>query len=457
MRSAEGRPVDRRLGAMKPRRMRILESHFELSRRGSSVRTEVVAGLTTFLTMAYIIVVNAQILGDAGMPRASVVTATCLSAGLASMLMGIWARLPVALAPGMGTNAYFAYFVVGTLGVPWPTALGAVFVSGVVFLLLSLTGVRERVIAAIPLSMKHAIAAGIGVFIAFVGLRNAGLVVDHPSVLVQLGDASSPGALVFLVGLLSTTVLVAWRARGALLLGILLATGLAVGLGVSSPPRALVSLPPSIEPTFLALDIAAALELGLLHLVFAFVFVDLFDTIATLVAVAEQGGLMEGTPGGGRRLPRATAALSSDAIGTLLGSLVGTSTVTSYVESTAGIAAGGRTGLTAVVVGVCFLAAPVFAPIVAVVPAQATAPVLVLVAVLMVRALAHVRFDDPTEAVPAVLTCLAIPFTFSISDGLALGFIVYPLVKILAGRAREVSPLMALLAFAFLAKLAWLD
>lgn len=429
-----------------------LNQHFDLAGRGSSIRTEVIAGLTTFFTMAYIIVVNAQILSEAGMPRDAVVTATCLSAGFASILMGLWGRLPIGLAPGMGTNAYFAYFVCGTLGVPWPTALGAVFLSGAAFLLLSLTGVRERIITSIPESMKYAIAAGIGVFIAFVGLQNAGLVVDHPVVLVRLGVLASAEGSVFLVGLVGTTVLLARGVKGALLIGILGASVLAFGIGVAAPPTALVGRPPSVAPLLGALDVPAALELGALQLIFAFLFVDLFDTVATLVAVAQQGGLMVNGRGG-RTLPRASAALGSDAVGTMVGAGLGTSTVTSYIESTSGISAGGRTGLTAIVVGLCFLVAPVFAPLVAAIPEQATAPALVLVAVMMLKALVRVPFDDLTEAVPAVVTFLAIPLTFSISDGLAFGFLTYPPVKILSGRGREVSPLMALLGLAFLVRL----
>lgn len=422
----------------------------------TSVRTEVLAGLTTFSTMAYIVVVNPQILEASGMPRGPLLTATCLSAGFACLLMGFWARLPIGLAPGMGTNAYFAFVVCGKMGVAWPTALGAVFVSGAIFLVLSLTGLRERLIEAIPDSMKHAIAAGIGGFVAFVGLRGAGIIVDDPAVLVGLGDLKSPNALVFGLGLLVTTVLLARGVKAALLLGIVASTGLARALGEAPWPAGVVAMPPSMSEIFGALDVGAALGLGLLDLVLVFVFVDLFDTIATLIAVGEQGGLMESTPRGTRTLKRATQALSTDAVGTMAGAVFGTSTVTSYVESTSGIAAGGRTGLTAVVVGVCFLVAPFFAPLVAVVPASATAAALVVVAALMMAALARVDFSDPTEGVPAVLVFLAIPLTFSISNGLTLGFLVYPAVKVLAGRGREVSWVMVGLALVFLGKLVWL-
>ncbi|MEL6187055.1 MAG: NCS2 family permease, partial [Myxococcota bacterium] len=286
-----------------------LDRWFDVSQQGSTVRTEVVAGATTFLTMAYIVVVNAQILSSAGMPEGAVVTATCLSAGVASILMGIWGRLPVGLAPGMGTNAYFAYFVCGTMGVPWPTALGAVFLSGLGFLLLSAVGLRERLIAAIPDALKHGIAAGIGLFVAFVGLQNAGIVVDHPVTLVQLGSVDSAPGGVFVTGLALTTGLAARGVRGAFLLGIALTTALAMALGVAAPPEGIIGAPPSIASTFLALDLSGALSLGLVQLLFAFLFVDLFDTVATLVAVGEQGGLMV-ERNGRRELPGAGRALT---------------------------------------------------------------------------------------------------------------------------------------------------
>lgn len=444
-----GSPEANELGSRRPRKLEAaLDGFFKVTAAGSTLRTELLAGATTFLTMAYIVVVNAQILSTTGMPEGAVVTATCLAAGFASILMGVWGRLPVGLAPGMGTNAYFAYFVCGTMGVPWPTALGAVFLSGLGFLLLSAFGLRARLVTAIPDPLKHGIAAGIGLFVAFVGLQNAGIVVDHPVTLVQLGALDDFRALVFAVGLVLTTGLAARGVRGAFLMGIAVTSALAVGLGIAAPPEGVVGLPPSLGPTFLALDFAGALDLGLLHLLFAFMFVDLFDTVATLVAVGEQGGLMVDREGR-RELPGASRALGADAAGTMVGALLGTSTVTSYIESSSGIAAGGRTGLTAVVVGFGFLLTPFFAPLVRAVPQEATAPVLVIVAALMVRALARIRYDDLTDAVPAVVTCLAIPLTFSISDGLAVGFVTYPLVKIMAGRGREVSPVVALLGLAF--------
>lgn len=433
-----------------------LDRFFSIRDAGSDVRTEVLAGSTTFLTMAYIVVVNPAILKAAGMPIGAVITATCLSAAFGSILMGVLGRLPIGLAPGMGTNAYFAFTVCGTLGHSWQTALGAVFISGALFLLLTVTGIRERIIQAIPTSMKHAIAAGIGIFIAFVGLINAKIVVDRPTVLVGLGDVTSMEALVTFVGLVACGVLLARRVRGALLYGIAIATGLAMVVGVAKVPEQIVSLPPSMTETFLAMDLKAALGVGVLELVFAFAFVDLFDTIATLIAVADQGGMLAKNEDGTTYLPGATRALTADAVGTMVGATFGTSTVTSYVESTSGIAVGGRTGLTAVVTGLGFFAMLFVSPLIGVVPWQATAPVLLIVAVLMLKNLVKIAFDDLTEAIPAVVACLAIPLTFSISDGLALGFLTYPVVKAAAGRHRDIHPMMVVLALLFLAKFLFL-
>ncbi len=433
-----------------------LDRFFGIRDAGSDVRTELLAGTTTFLTMAYIVVVNPAILKAAGMPTGAVITATCLSAAIGSFLMGALGRLPIGVAPGMGTNAYFAFTVCGTLGHNWQTALGAVFVSGALFLLLTVTGIRERIIEAIPDSMKHAIAAGIGIFIAFVGLINAKIIVDRPTVLVGLGDVTSPEALVTFVGIVVCGVLLARGVRGALLYGIAAATVVAMVLGVSKVPEQFVSMPPSMAQTFLAMDVKAALGVGVLELIFAFAFVDLFDTIATLIGVADQGGMLKKKEDGTTYLPGATRALSADAVGTMVGAAFGTSTVTSYVESTSGIAVGGRTGLTAVVTGFGFLLMLFLSPLIGVVPWQATAPVLIIVAVFMLKSLVKIAFDDLTEAIPAVVACLAIPLTFSISDGLALGFLTYPVVKAAAGRYREIHPLMVVLALLFLAKFLFL-
>lgn len=429
-----------------------LTRFFDIDGHSSTIRTECLAGITTFLTMAYIAFVNPNILKAAGMPFGAVMTATCLSAAFASILMGAFANLPIGLAPGMGTNAYFAFYVCGVMGETWETALGAVFISGAIFLLLSITRLREKIIDAIPDSMKHAVAAGIGIFIAFVGLKEAGIVVQNKDVFVELGDMTSPGVAVTLAGLAITALFLTRRIRGALLWGILISTALAIALGVAKFPHAVVSMPPSIMPTLARMDIKAAFGLGLLQIVFAFVFVDLFDTIATLIGVADQGGLMKKRADGKLYLPRAGRALISDAISTMIGATLGTSTTTSYIESTAGIAEGGRTGLAAVVVGLMFIAMLFFSPIIGVVPAQATAPALVIVCVYMLKNLMKIVWDDFTEAIPAVVACLAIPLTFSISNGLALGFILYPVIKLLTGRWRDANWLVYVLGILFILK-----
>ncbi len=433
-----------------------IAGYFKFAENKTDFRTEIIAGITTFLTMAYIAFVNPSILKAAGMPFDAVMTATCLSAAIVSILIGAYARLPIAGAPGMGTNSYFAFSVCIVMGIAWQTALAAVFISGVLFFILSVTGLREKIMDAIPDSMKHAVAAGIGIFIAFVGLRNAGIIVKNDAVLVGLGDLAHPNAVVTIIGLVITGFFLAKKVRGALLWGILLTTGLAIAMGVAKRPEAIVSMPPSILPTLGQLDFRGAFQLGLIEIIFAFFFVDLFDTIATLIGVADQGGLMKEGADGRLHLPRAGRALTSDSIGTMAGAALGTSTVTAYIESTAGIAAGGRTGFTAVVVGLLFIVMLFFSPIISIVPPQATAPALVIVATFMLRNLVKVLWDDWTEALPAVVACLAIPLTYSISNGLALGFILYPLIKIITGRWREANWLVYLLGALFILKFALL-
>ncbi|MFH1829753.1 MAG: NCS2 family permease [Pseudomonadota bacterium] len=437
--------------------LKAIAAYFEFAEHNTNFRTEFMAGVTTFLTMAYIAFVNPAILKASGMPFGAVMTATCLSAAFASILMGVYAKLPIAAAPGMGPNSYFAYSVCVVGGIAWQTALGAVFISGVLFFILSVTGIRTKIMEAIPDSMKHGVAAGIGIFIAFIGLKNAGIIVKNDAVLVGLGDLAHPNAIVTMVGLVITAFFLARKIRGALLWGILITTIIAIGIGVAKRPDSLVSLPPSIMPTLGAMDIKGALSLGLIEIIFAFFFVDLFDTIATLIGVADQGGLMKKREDGKLYLPRAGHALTSDACGTMVGAALGTSTVTAYIESTAGIAVGGRSGLTAVIVGFLFIVMLFFAPIISIVPAQATAPVLVIVATFMLRNLVKIVWDDWTEALPAVVACLAIPLTFSISNGLALGFILYPLIKIVTGRWREANWLVYVLGALFILKFALLN
>jgi AGZA family xanthine/uracil permease-like MFS transporter len=429
----------------------MLERLFRLRENETTVRTELEAGLTTFLTMAYILAVNPQILSEAGVPIEGALFATAVSAALGSILMGVLANYPFALAPGMGLNAYFTYSVVLGMGVPWQTALGAVFISGVVFILLTLGRVRELVIRAIPLTLKLATGAGIGLFIAFIGFRNAAIIAPSPATYVTLGEITALPSLLAMGGLILTAALMARGWKSAIIIGIV-ATALGAYLtGAASPPERILAVPDA-GSTFLAMDPMGALGLGLLQVVFVFLFVDLFDTVGTLVGLGRQAGYL--TPEGD--LPRAKRALMADAVATTVGATLGTSTTTAYIESATGVAEGGRTGLTAVTVGALFLLAIFFSPLAAAVPAVATAPALIIVGSLMLKAVLAVAWDDPTEAVPAFITLIAMPLTFSIANGLALGFIAYPIIKVLAGRAREVSPLVYVLAGLFVLRFAYL-
>lgn len=431
---------------------------FRLQELGTDVKTEVIAGTTTFMTMSYILVVNPQILSAAGMDFDAVLFATAVCSALATLVMGLWARYPIALAPGMGLNAYFALVVapqlattLGSKEAGWQAALGAVFFSGVLFLLLSLFRLREAIVNGVPPSLKMAISGGIGLFIALIGFQNGGLIKAHPVTLLTAGDLLSAKALLTLLGLLIIAVLMARGFRGAALLGIVVITALAVALGEAKAPGSFAALP-SPSKTFFALNIPAAFSAGLLNVIFAFFFVDLFDTIGTLIGVAEQGGFLDERG----HLPRANRALLADAVGTLLGALLGTSTVTSYIESASGIAAGGRSGLASVVTAGFFLLAIFLAPIFRIVPPMATAPVLIVVGALMVANVRKVPWDDISEAIPAFLTLVGIAFSYSIAEGMALGFISYAAVKGLAGRWREVSPISWVLALLFVLRYALL-
>lgn len=431
--------------------MGILERWFGLSEAGTDVRTEIEAGVTTFLTMAYILVVNPQILGDAGVPVEGALFATAASAAIGSILMGFLANYPFALAPGMGLNAYFTYTVVLGLGVPWQTALGAVFISGIAFILLTIGRIRELVIRGIPMTIKLATGAGIGLFIAFIGLRNAGVVVANEATMVTLGDLTSLPVLLAMGGLILTAALLARGWKTAIILGIIVTAVAAYVTGVAEPPTGIVAIPDP-SSTFLAMDVRGAISLGLLQVVFVFLFVDLFDSVGTLVGLGRQAGYL--TPSGD--LPRAQRALMADAVATTAGATLGTSTVTAYVESATGVAEGGRTGLTAVTVGGLFLLAIFFSPLAAAVPAVATAPALIIVGSLMLRAAVQIDWNDATEAVPAFLTLVGMPLTFSIANGLALGFISYPLIKVLSGRGREVGILAYSLALLFVLRFAFI-
>lgn len=426
-------------------------TRFKLEEHGTTVRTEVVAGVTTFLTMAYITFVNPAILSDAGMDFGAVFVATCLAAAVGTLIMGLYANYPIALAPGMGLNAYFAYGVVGGMGYSWQVALGAVFLSGILFIALSLLPVREWLVNAIPRELKTAVSAGIGFFLAIIAMKNAGLIVDHPATLVTVGDITSWPVILAGAGFVLMVALDVWRIPGAVILGILATTALGLLLGVSEF-RGVVSLPPDPSPTFLQLDIAGAFHVGLIAIVFTFLFVDLFDTAGTLVGVSHRAGLLDAQG----RLPRLRQALLADSAATTAGALFGTSTTTSYIESAAGIKAGGRTGLTAVVVACLFLLCLFFSPLAQTVPAYATAPALLFVACLMARGLTEIDWDDATVYAPAVVTALAMPFTFSIAHGIGIGFITYAGIKLAAGRFADCSPTVLAIAALFLVKFALL-
>ena len=428
-----------------------LRAFFQLEAHGTTVGRELAAGLATFLTMAYIVVVNPSVLSQAGVPFEGALFATCVAAAVSTLIMGLVANYPFALAPGMGLNAYFAYSVVGALHVPWQTALGAVFLSGVIFMLLTAGRIRALIVDAIPDPVKHATAAGIGLFIAFIGLRNGGLVVADETTFVRLGEIGSKGPLLVLGGLLLSGALMARGRRSAILVGIAAVTIAAMLLGLDPLPKDIFALPDP-RGTVLQLDIRGALALGLLDIVFVFLFVDMFDTVGSLLGLAQQGGFLREDGS----LPRVNRALAADAGGTMIGALLGTSTVTTYIESAAGIGAGGRTGLTAVTVAVLFLAVSFFAPLAAAVPGIATAPALILVGVLMTQAMTLVRWQDTTEALPAFVTAITMPLTFSIANGIALGFLTYAGIKLLAGRAKEVGWLVWLLAALFLVRFVYL-
>jgi AGZA family xanthine/uracil permease-like MFS transporter len=434
-----------------------LDRYFALSARGTSARTEVLAGFTTFLTMSYIVLVNPAILGQAGMPIASVAAATCFAAAFASILMGFVANVPLALAPGMGLNAYFSFTVVQQMGVPWPVALGCVFISGVAFLLLTVTGVRQLIVAVIPPHLFAAVAGGIGLFIGFIGLKDAGIIVANPATFVALGDLRSPGAALALFGLLLISVLSVWKVRGAMLIGIVATTfaGWLAGQVVLKPEPYSLS---ALTGTAFKLDLGAVLGfggghgLGLLEILFVFLFVDLFDNIGTLVAVTKRAGLMDAAG----RIPGLNRILMTDAVATIVGSLAGTSTVTSYVESAAGVSAGGRTGLTAIVTGILFFLTMFVAPYAQLIPLAATAPALIIVGGLMLLPLTEVEWEDPYSAIPAFLTVALIPLTFSIANGLAFGITAHACLKLLRCRMTRADWFLLLLAALFIIRFAWM-
>lgn len=435
----------------------MLERRFQLTERGTSARTEILGGVTTFLTMSYIVLVNPAILGQAGMPVAAVAAATCFAAAFASILMGLVANVPLALAPGMGLNAYFSFTVVQQMGIPSPVALGCVFISGVCFLILTLTGVRQLIVSVIPPHLFAAVAGGIGLFIGFIGLRNAGIVVASPATLVALGPLTAPGAALALLGLLLIAGLSIWNVRGAMLIGIVVTTIVAWLTGqvtMTPEPYSLTML----TQTAFRIDLPGVFGaggrhgLGLFEILFVFLFVDLFDNIGTLVAVTKRAGLIDAAG----RIPRLNRILLTDAVATMVGAVAGTSTVTSYVESAAGVQAGGRTGLTAIVTGLLFLLTMFVAPYAQLVPLAATAPALIVVGGLMLLPLVEVQWDDPLAAIPAFLTVALIPLTFSIANGLAFGITAHAVLKAMRGQATRADWFLFLLAALFIARFAWM-
>ena len=428
----------------------MLDRVFRLQENGTTVQRELLAGLTTFLAMAYIIPTNAAILSDAGLSFNAVVMATCFSAFFATALMALYANYPFALAPGMGLNAYFAYAVVLGMGVAWETVLGAVFISGVLFLVLSLSNVRESIINAVPLPLKHAIAAAIGLFLAFIGLQNAGIVVASPATMVTLGDLGAKTTLLSIIGLIITAVLMAKGVRGSILLGILVTTIIGIPMGVTKIPETLVAWPSfaAWTPVLGALDIGSALSLGLGTVILAFFFMDLFDSAGTFIGLAEKAGFLDKEG----KLPQVGKAFISDSVGTIAGSVMGTSTVTTYIESSAGIAEGGRTGLTALTVAGLFLVALFFMPLFAMVPAAATAPALVMVGAMMATSLGKIEWNDVTHAFPAFVALIAMPLTYSISNGIFLSLIAYSVLRIATGRARDTHIIIHILAALFVLK-----
>lgn len=425
----------------------MFEKFFRLAENKTTIRTEVLAGLTTFMTMAYILAVNPSILSATGMDRNALFTATALAALIGTLVMALYAKLPFALAPGMGLNAFFAFTVVLGMGHSWQFALTAVFIEGIIFILLTAFNIRELIINSIPMNMKHAVSAGIGLFIAFIGLQNAGVIVNNDAVLVGLGSIKTPTVIVALLGVIITGVLLAKKVKGALLIGIFAATLIGIPFGVTVfPDGSLISLPPSLSPIFFQFEFHNIFTLDMLVVVFTFLFVDMFDTVGTLVGVSDKAGML--SPEG--KVPRAKQALFADAIGTTAGAMLGTSTVTTYVESASGVAEGGRTGLTALSVAGLFLLALFLAPLFLMIPAAATAPVLFLVGLFMMSPILKIDLHDFTEAIPAFFTIIMMPLSYSIAEGIVFGMLSYVLLKVFTGKYREVTPVMYVLAVLFI-------
>jgi adenine/guanine/hypoxanthine permease len=427
----------------------MLNRFFNLAENNTTVRTEIIAGITTFMTMAYILAVNPDILSATGMDKNALFTATALSACIATLVMAFVARLPFALAPGMGLNAFFAYTVVLGMGYSWHIALTAVFIEGFIFLILTIFNIRELIVKAIPISLKHAVSAGIGLFIAFIGLQNAGVIVSDEATLVKLGDMSTYSVLLALGGIVLTAVLLSMKVKGALLIGIFIVTIAGIPLGVTYLPEGhLAGLPPSPGPIFFKFDFSRILTPDMLIVLFTFLFVDMFDTVGTLVGVSSKAGMLDSAG----QVPRVKQALFADSIGTIAGAILGTSTVTTYVESASGVAEGGKTGLTSLATAFLFLVALFFAPIFTMVPPAATAAALVLVGFFMMSPILKIDFDDYTEAIPAFITIIIMPLTYSIAEGIVFGMLTYVILKILTGKFKDLSPVMLVLAVLFVLK-----
>lgn len=432
-----------------------ISNFFKLEEHKTNIRTEILAGITTFFAMAYIILVNPSLLSQTGMDFGAVFVATCLASALGSVLMGVIANYPIALAPGMGLNAYFTFVVCLGMGIPWQKALGAVFISGVIFLLLTATKVREMIINSIPSSLKYSVSAGIGILIAFIGMKNAGLIVANEATFIALNPKLSydPNLLLTIFGLVFTVILMLRKITGAIFIGMIVTGIVGVATGLIAPPTGFFSMPPSMAPTFLQMDILGAIDLGLFTIVFAFLFVDLFDNAGTLVGVANQAGLLKDN-----KLPKAGRALVTDSVATMAGASMGTSTVTSYIESASGVASGGRTGLTAVVTGIFLGLSAFFFPLVKAFAGVGaiTTPALIIVGVLMASSLKNIKWDDFAVAVPAFLTMVMMPLTYSIATGIAVGFILYPICQIVVGNWKKVHPIMYVLAVLFILRFIYL-
>ena len=437
--------------AVQPQNPGLLDRFFKLSEHRTSVKTELLAGLTTFVTMAYIIFVNPNIMAEAGIDHGAAFVATCVGAALGCLLMGLYANWPVGLAPGMGLNAFFTYTVVGEMGYSWEVALGAVFLSGVLFMIMSLSRLREWLLNSIPMSLRFAMGAGVGLFLGLIGLKTAGIVVDNPATLLSMGSFAEPTTLLAAICFLMITVLSHRNVFGAILVSMLAVTGVGLAMGLVEY-NGLVSMPPSLAPTFLAMDVAGAFNVAMVSVILAFLFVNMFDTAGTLMGVAHRANLVDENG----QIQNLSRALKADSTSSVVGAFVGCPPVTSYVESASGVAAGGRTGLTAITVGLLFLAAMFFAPLAGMIPAYATAGALIYVAMLMMSGMAHIDWKDHTDTIPAIVTVVMMPLTFSIANGIALGFLTYATLKLLTGQGSKVSVSLYVLCIVFIAKFAFL-